>query len=419
MKRIVHDHASGTAHLIAGREHRHISNELATILGNFLRPTDIDSARVYPKVAALAEKMDIFQPQQCNLVEISRGPHLKRVQIELTSGCNLACSYCFSHLEKDVSSPHVTFDVPTLLRECNALGVLAVEFTGGEPLLNPKWRSYVELARSYGIQVYIQTNGTRIDRSVATSLNQNDVAGVQVSLDSHIAQSNDRFRGMPNAYARAIDGIEFLYEEGVPVQISLMMHSENVTEIVESVRFLSTKYRRAVVNVDRVIGFRAGSQIQPVSAERYWHALRPYIGMNVRPSRVCETSGFGYGEPSCGVAYSLVYVTATGEIAACPTMTSRESSELQGPHLGQNTLEFAWYESEFFRKFRFTNCEVAPKCSVGKSCGGGCRSNAYAETAELRAPDVVECNLRKNSSKTWIDFPQLYSKQIYSEPLSS
>lgn len=351
--------------------------------------------------------------------QVPRSPHLKRVQIEVSLRCNLSCGYCYSMSGPSHRNQMSAQQIMSLIGQADSLGVLSIDFTGGELMLHPDWREMVTLARGYGMTVTIHTNGTLIKPETAVALKELGVAAVQVALDSHLPELHDQSRGHRNALARTLRGLDLLAAQQVSTRLSVMAHRENISTLAETIEFMSLRYPRAVLNVDRVIATGGASSTDAsLSAQEYWEFLRPYLSGSVRAGRVCESPGIEQYEPDCGVAYSYVYITAQGEIAACPTMTSRESAAFRGPVITDGpedqALSYAWHESQFFNSFRHTNCENVAVCAVGSACGGGCRSNAYAESGRVTAPDVVACNIRKNPTKVFIDFPKRYANGEFS-----
>jgi radical SAM protein with 4Fe4S-binding SPASM domain len=338
-------------------------------------------------------------------------PHLRRVQIETGLRCNLSCGYCYSMSgpgRRDRLSPD---EVRSILHEADAMGVVTIDLTGGELLLDPEWKSYVTLARSRGMAVTIHTNGTLIRDAEADFLAAAQVSAVQVALDSHLDAVHDASRGHRGALARTLRGLDALARRKVTTRLSVMAHRGNIDTLGDTIGFMARRYPRAVLNVDRVIstGRAVGQDVGLTTAE-FWGFIGPYLSDTVRSGKVCESPTLHSYEPDCGVAYSYVYVTAQGEIAACPTMTSRESESFRGPDARSVSLAAAWYDSAFFNAFRYTNCENVQRCPAGKICGGGCRSNAYVDGGYITAPDVVACNTHKNSSpqKVFVDFPTRY-----------
>ncbi|MEM9574983.1 MAG: radical SAM protein, partial [Pseudomonadota bacterium] len=77
---------------------------------------------------------------------LSYSPFL--AQLVVTRRCNLSCGYCN---EYDLHSQPVDADtILERMRKLRELGTLAIEFTGGEPLLHPQISDFVRSARRMG-----------------------------------------------------------------------------------------------------------------------------------------------------------------------------------------------------------------------------------------------------------------------------
>lgn len=127
--------------------------------------------------------------------------------VQLTTGCNLRCNYCFQHLRKthhmDIELAKKTVDF-IMSRDENCVRTL--NFYGGEPLLNKKAMEaivdrYIELKEEGNATVlyfYVNTNGTLIDDEfirIAKKLMKVATFKVSVSIngnrDSHDASRKD------------------------------------------------------------------------------------------------------------------------------------------------------------------------------------------------------------------------------------
>lgn len=86
--------------------------------------------------------------------------------VVFTPGCNLRCPYC--HNPELVAGPYPADPLSLkdielfLLRRKNVLEGVCV--TGGEPLLHPDLPELIELIRSFGLSVKLDTNGLFPDR---------------------------------------------------------------------------------------------------------------------------------------------------------------------------------------------------------------------------------------------------------------
>lgn len=417
MRRIVWDPYSDRTFLVApGSAARVGSGQVGSVLVRAATgsPREVEQVRrEFPETLARASAAGILSPDTV-FRTVPRDPHLKRVQIEVALRCNLRCGYCYSMSgpgRADRLEPEQTF---AIIDAADRLGVVEMDFTGGELMLDPQWSHYVERARSYGMAVTVHTNGTLLSPERVATLARLRVAAVQVSLDSHLPHLHDASRGSRGALQRTLTGLDRLRDAHLPIRLSLMAHRDNLETLPETITFLRQRYPRAILNLDRVVA--TGGAVtggQALTSREFWTFLTPYLSGSVRAGKVCESPGLHEYEPECGVAYSYVYVTAQGEFAACPTMTSRESPRFAGPRVDTHDLATAWYDSEFFTSFRYTNCENVTRCVAGKTCGGGCRSNAYTETGSVHAPDQLACNLHKNGTPVFVDFPKRYRRGEY------
>ena len=110
------------------------------------------------------------------------------VQLVVTRKCNLKCGYCN---EFDQTSDPVPFDVLLArLERVRRLGALAVEFTGGEPLLHPNLTDLVRRATEYHFPArMLISNAILMKDEVIHGLNDAGLTHLQVSVDG--VTSND------------------------------------------------------------------------------------------------------------------------------------------------------------------------------------------------------------------------------------
>jgi 12,18-didecarboxysiroheme deacetylase len=148
-----------------------------------------------------------------------------------TRRCNLRCVHCYSSSADRAYPGELTGDeARAMLDDLGRFGVPVVLFSGGEPLLRPDLPGLVEHAVARGMRAVISTNGTLITREVARKLKGLGLSYVGVSLDG-IAGVNDRFRGVPGAFDRAMDGIGHCQEAGLKVGLRFTITRRNAAEV--------------------------------------------------------------------------------------------------------------------------------------------------------------------------------------------
>ena len=125
--------------------------------------------------------------------------------IRLSDRCNSRCLTCRCWELKNGSQ----IDTDHALRLVEAIariGIPAIRFTGGEPLLRSDLFEILHACGRAGIaRVGLATNGLLLER-LADQVNASPITNLSVSLDG-IALRNDRIRGVPGYYDRVLRGL--------------------------------------------------------------------------------------------------------------------------------------------------------------------------------------------------------------------
>jgi len=132
-------------------------------------------------------------------------PRFKKVYIEITNNCNLACDFC-PNTQRDKQF----MDAPSFLRVIEAIQPLTghVYFhLMGEPFLHPKLKEFLEICRQKTMKVNITTNGTLIKKVEDVLLNAPALRKVGFSLHSVGGSSEGSSEGI-NDYIDDI--VEFI-----------------------------------------------------------------------------------------------------------------------------------------------------------------------------------------------------------------
>ena len=68
--------------------------------------------------------------------------------------------------------------------------------------------------------MFVKTNGWLLTKDLTRQLKQAGISCINISLDSVSEERHDSLRGIPGLYKRAIDGVRYCYEEGIPCIVS-------------------------------------------------------------------------------------------------------------------------------------------------------------------------------------------------------
>jgi len=145
--------------------------------------------------------------------------------------CNLRCVHCYSESRDKEYTDELTHEQGLkLIDDLAQFGVPVLLFSGGEPLMRPDILELIAHARKQGLRAVISTNGTLITPELAAQLKEFGLSYVGVSLDG-LEETNDRFRGVPGAFQRALAGIRNCVAAGIKVGLRFTMNRRNVQDI--------------------------------------------------------------------------------------------------------------------------------------------------------------------------------------------
>lgn len=141
------------------------------------------------------------------------------VGINLTRRCNLKCKMCMQNRHIEVDKDHLRWYDPGLelplsawLNLIDQMAIFRpwVSVTGGEPLLYPHFREFIQAAKGKDLNIDLTTNGLLLP-NFAEFLVEQGVEIIHISVDGP-EDVHEEIRGLKGAYARTVAGIESLFE---------------------------------------------------------------------------------------------------------------------------------------------------------------------------------------------------------------
>lgn len=157
--------------------------------------------------------------------------------------CNLACSHCYS-----VSSPFRQTILPlepllAALPYLRAEGYDVISLSGGEPMLYPHLAPFLAVARDQGFRIAAISNGFRVNdryRGLVEAIDH-----LAISFDGLEVRHN-RMRGHPQAWSRAMAGLQYLASVGRPSAAAFTVTRETLAEVPDFVEICAGLGVRAV-----------------------------------------------------------------------------------------------------------------------------------------------------------------------------
>lgn len=186
---------------------------------------------------------------------------------QVTNECNLACLHCIEESGPgkafpDELVPEGAFD---FLEQVVDLEIPYISFSGGEPMVHPRFFEMAEFVCAHDAQLKIETNAHYLTNDNCRRLKEIGVKAVQVSLDGASRETFNRMR-VRGDYDLAIEGARNLCAADVPIEINYSPTRFNVHEIGAAV---DLAYKLGAYS------FYTGRTMYTGNAVKTWHLLAP------------------------------------------------------------------------------------------------------------------------------------------------
>jgi len=152
---------------------------------------------------------------------------------EITQSCDLACKHCRAAAQPIAHPDELTnAEGKALIDEIADMKIPIFVFTGGDPLKRKDVFELIEYASGKGVKVALTPSATPLlTREAIFKLKEAGLVRLGISLDGSTAEINDTFRGLPGAYARTIQAIEWANEAGIPIQVHTTISRHNAHDL--------------------------------------------------------------------------------------------------------------------------------------------------------------------------------------------
>ena len=322
---------------------------------------------------------------------------------ELTYRCPLRCPYCSNPLNYDDTNYRQELATEYWLKaiaQAASLGILQLGFTGGEPLIRQDLEVMVEAAAKTGIYISLITAGTLLTSERALKLKDCGLDHVQISIQDSQANKSDYLAGIP-AFEQKLAAAKLVKKLGFPLTINVVLHRYNLDRTEEILELCK------VLEADRV---------ELANTQYYGWALHNRDALLPRPEQLERTKqavaiarkqryfpmGLVYVLPDyyeqypkpCmgGWGQKAMVIAPNGDVLPCQVAAS--IPDLTLPNVRDRSLDWIWYKSSAFNRFRGTDwleepCRSCPRQTIDF---GGCRCQALLLTGSSTATDPA-CHL--------------------------
>jgi MoaA/NifB/PqqE/SkfB family radical SAM enzyme len=249
--------------------------------------------------------------------KMGRRPVPTTAFLALTYRCQLHCPHCYAAVEVRGGGDEMsTAEVKSVLDELQAIGVLQVVFTGGEPLLRGDAIELVAYAHRLGLITRLNSNGLLLTDDRVGELRRAGLDKCGVSIDSADPGVHDRLRGSPGVFERAVEALGRLRRAHIERQ--LLAYSSHTKLDLELERIIRLGTDIKVNSVFFTIPYLTGrwdDAFEEAFSDREMARLRGFLK---HPRVVME---FPTAGTACDAyAHAIIHVNAQGGVTTCPAV---------------------------------------------------------------------------------------------------
>jgi len=289
-----------------------------------------------------------------------------------------------------------TAEAKTLIDQIVKAGFKVMIFSGGEPLTRPDIFELVAYASAHGLRPVFGTNGMLITPEVAQKLKAAGAMAMGISLDSLDEAKHNKFRGDPDAFRLAIEGMKNCRAAGLPFQIHTTIVDWNKDEILDIIdyaveigaialqpfflipvgrgEYISETSIKVLENEELLRKIMQKSTEVPISVKPtcapQFVRIAEQLGIDTRYSRGCLA----------GLTYCII--NPNGIVQPCAYMKQEAGDVRKQP------FDEIWAGSPIFQTLRSeAYADPCGSCDYKKHCGG-CRARAaYYHDGDFMAAD--------------------------------
>jgi pyrroloquinoline quinone biosynthesis protein E len=313
---------------------------------------------------------------------------------ELTYRCPLHCPYCsnpreLARDELDTAAWCAAFE------DAEALGVVQLHLTGGEPLARADLEVLAAKAHALGLYTNLITSGVPLARERLVALRDAGVDNVQVSFQDADADRADAIAGYPGM-AKKLEVARWVKELGLPLTVNVVLHQRNLANVeaiialaeslgADRLELANTQYHGwALANREALLPTK--DQLDRAHAVATAAKARLEGRMEVL---YVKPDYFETYPRACmdGWARRFVVVDPGGAVLPCHSASAIRSLRFES--VRDRPLRAIWEDSPALVAFRGDAWMPEPCRSCARKAVdfGGCRCQAFQLTGDAAATD--------------------------------
>ena len=212
-------------------------------------------------------------------VDFDQAPFL--VIWETTRSCGLACKHCRASAILGRDPGELTTDEgEKLMKDVAAMGTPILILSGGDPLNRPDLEELVRRGKNAGLRLgTIPATTENLTQGRIQGLKDAGIDQIAFSLDGPTAELHDGFRGVPGSFDKTMEGVRYVHEAGVPLQINTVLGSWNFAHLEKMILLIST-LDVVFWEVFFLIPIGRGTELKSLSAEQFERVFERLYKLN-------------------------------------------------------------------------------------------------------------------------------------------
>jgi PqqA peptide cyclase len=316
---------------------------------------------------------------------------------ELTYRCPLRCAYCSNPTSYDDRAALDTGQWCRLFAEAEAMGVMQVNLSGGEPLLRRDLEILIAQTHRLGLYTNLITSGVPFSRRRLMQLRARGLDAVQLSLQSTDQLLADRIAGLA-VHETKLAVAQWIHALHIPLTLNIVLHRHNIEQIQDIIELAERLHagRLELANTQylgwALLNRRAllPTKDQLEQARLIAHAARGRLAG--RMEILFVTPDYYTDFPrACMDGWGRRHLVVSPDGLVLPCHLAHTLPGLTFERAGTRPLVEMWEQSEVFNRFRGEAwmADTCRTCVYRSVDFGGCRCQAFHLTGRLEAIDPV------------------------------
>lgn len=202
-----------------------------------------------------------------------------RASYELNLGCNYDCEHCYLGLK---TFSGLDWDQRVrLLYTMRDAGVLWLQLTGGEPLIDQLFADTYTLAYDLGMMLHISSNASRLhNQAILDLLSTRRPYRITVSVYGASEASYDGLVRRRGAFKLFERGMTAALEAALPMRLNIVLTKTNAHEEAAMIKMAERGGLEYLVYSNLSPTIYGGAEVLPAQSTEHLRARKPFTGCN-------------------------------------------------------------------------------------------------------------------------------------------